>query len=89
MASWKKVIVSGSNANLTALQVDNLINGVVTGSSDGTLGIQPINGTGNILATTGATGVSMSGSFSGSFQGSFTGLIDSASFASTASFIRA
>ena len=89
MASWKKVIVSGSNANLTALQVDTLVNGVVTGSSNGTLGIQPINGTGNILATTGSSGVSMSGSFSGSFQGTFTGLINSASFAQTASFITA
>jgi len=89
MPTWKKVIVSGSNANLTALQVDNLINGVVTGSSNGTLGIQPINGTGNILATTGATGVSISGSFSGSFQGNFTGTATSASFASTASFVTA
>ena len=89
MPTWKKVIVSGSNANLTALQVDNLVNGVVTGSSNGTLGIQPINGTGNILATTGSSGVSMSGSFSGSFQGTFTGLINSASFAQTASFVTA
>lgn len=85
MASWKKVIVSGSDANLTALQVDNLANGVVTGSSNGTLGIVPINGTGSILATTGAFGVIMSGSFSGSFQGT----INSASFAQTASFITA
>lgn len=68
MATWKKVIVSGSQAELATLRVDNLINGVVTGSSNGTLGIQPINGTGNILATTGATNVSMTGSFSGSIQ---------------------
>ena len=42
-------------------KVDNLINGVVTGSSNGTLGIQPINGTGNIVATTAATGLVHSG----------------------------
>ena len=74
MAEWKKVIVSGSDANLASLQVDNLITGVVTGSSDGTLGIQAINGTGSILATTGATGVELSGSFSGSFFGDGGGL---------------
>ena len=74
MAEWKKVIVSGSDANLASLQVDNLITGVVTGSADGTLGIQAINGTGNILATTGATGVVISGSFSGSFFGNGGGL---------------
>jgi hypothetical protein len=74
MAEWKKVIVSGSDANLASLQVDNLITGVVTGSADGTLGIQAINGTGNILATTGATGVEISGSFSGSFFGDGGGL---------------
>jgi hypothetical protein len=74
MAEWKKVIVSGSSANLASLQVDNLITGVVTGSSDGTLGIQSINGTGSILATTGATGVEISGSFSGSFFGDGGGL---------------
>ena len=69
MAEWKKVIVSGSDANLASLQVDNLVTGVVTGSADGTLGIQAINGTGDIVATTGASGVEISGSFSGSFQG--------------------
>lgn len=68
MATWKKVIVSGSQAQLSTLRVDNLINGIVTGSANGTLGIQPINGTGNIIASIGATGVSMSGSFSGSIQ---------------------
>jgi hypothetical protein len=69
MAEWKKVIVSGSDANLASLQVDNLVTGVVTGSADGILGIQAINGTGDIVATTGASGVEISGSFSGSFQG--------------------
>lgn len=71
MATWKKVIVSGSSAELSALKVDNLTQGevVIGGGSAGNLSTTAINGTGNILATTGATGVSISGSFSGSFQG--------------------
>ena len=70
MATWKKVIVSGSNANLTALQVDNLTSGqVVIGGGSSNLSTTAINGTGNIVATTGASGLSHSGSFSGSFQG--------------------
>lgn len=74
MATWKKVLVSGSNVNIAALQVDNLTNGqVVIGGGSSNLSTTAINGTGNILATTGATGVSASGSFSGSFQGSFVG----------------
>jgi hypothetical protein len=90
MATWKKVIVSGSSANLANLQVDSLSSGLVTGAS-GNLTTTAVNGTGNILATTGATGVSMSGSFSGSFQGNGSGLTNvtatSASFASTASYV--
>jgi len=75
MATWKKVIVSGSAANLSALQVDNLTSGqVVVGGGTGNLSSTAINGTGNILATTGATGVSISGSFSGSFFGNGAGL---------------
>ena len=74
MATWKKVIVSGSTANLAALQVDNLTSGqVVIGGGTSNLSTTAINGTGNIVATTAATGLSHSGSFSGSFQGSFTG----------------
>ena len=74
MPTWKKVIVSGSNANLTALQVDNLTSGqVVIGGGTSNLSTTAINGTGNIVATTGATGLSASGSFSGSFQGNFVG----------------
>jgi len=68
MANWKKVLVSGSAAELASLHVDNLSSGVVTGAS-GNLTTTAINGSGSILATTGATSVSMSGSFSGSFQG--------------------
>jgi hypothetical protein len=75
MATWKKVIVSGSAANLSALQVDNLTSGqVVIGGGASNLSTTAINGTGNILATTGATGVSISGSFSGSFFGNGSGL---------------
>ena len=74
MAEWKKVIVSGSTANLAALQVDNLTSGqVVIGGGASNLSTTAINGTGNIVGTTGATGLSHSGSFSGSFQGNFVG----------------
>jgi hypothetical protein len=74
MATWKKVIVSGSAANLSALQVDNLTSGqVVIGGGVSNLSTTAINGTGNIVATTNATGLVHSGSFSGSFQGNFVG----------------
>jgi hypothetical protein len=74
MATWKKVIVSGSAGNLTSLQVDNLTSGqVVIGGGSGNLSTTAINGTGNIAATTNATGLVHSGSFSGSFQGNFVG----------------
>jgi len=74
MANWKKVIVSGSTANLAALQVDNLTSGqVVIGGGASNLSTTAINGSGNILATEGATGVSITGSFTGSFTGTFTG----------------
>jgi len=74
MASWKKVIVSGSTANLAALQVDNLTSGnvVIGGGAGSNLSTTAINGTGNIVATTAATGLSHSGSFSGSFLGTLT-----------------
>jgi hypothetical protein len=76
MANWKKVIVSGSTANLAGLQVDGLTSGqvVIGGGSGSILTSTPINGTGNIVATTGATSLSHSGSFSGSFQGDGSGL---------------
>jgi hypothetical protein len=74
MATWKKVIVSGSTANLAALQVDNLTSAqvVIGGGTAGNLTTTPINGTGNIVATTGATGLTHSGAFTGSFSGSLT-----------------
>ena len=67
------MIVSGSSANLANLQVDSLSSGLVTGAS-GNLTTTAINGTGNIVATTNATGLDHSGSFSGSFQGDGSGL---------------
>src|SRR6056300_643920 len=76
MAQWKKVVVSGSTANLANLQVDGLSSGLVTGNS-GNLSTTAVNGSGNIVATTGASGVIHSGSFSGSYQGdgsSLTGI---------------
>tara|TARA_R110001592_G_scaffold24940_2_gene95422 strand:- start:1191 stop:2906 length:1716 start_codon:yes stop_codon:yes gene_type:complete len=75
MAKWKKVIVSGSSANLANLQVDSLTSSqVVIGGGASNLTTTAINGTGNIVATTAATGLSHSGSFSGSFQGDGSGL---------------
>ena len=82
MAVWKKIIVSGSNAHLANLDVDSLTSGVVTGAS-GNLTTTAVNGSGNIVATTGATNLDMSGSFSGSFQGDRSGLTG---IASTLSF---
>ena len=70
MATWKKVIVSGSSANLANVQVDSLTNGqVVIGGGSGNLTTTALNGTGNIVATTNATNLDHSGSFSGSFEG--------------------
>lgn len=81
MATWRKVIVSGSTANLAALQVDNLTSGqvVIGGGQAGNLSTTAINGTGNIVATTNATGLTHSGSFSGSFSGAITTALQNAS----------
>jgi hypothetical protein len=87
MAEWKKVIVSGSTANLANVQVDGLTANqvVIGGGTAGNLTTTAINGTGNIVATTGASGLSHSGSFSGSFQGDGSGLTGvSALFPTTA-----
>ena len=73
MANWKKIVLSGSSAELAALKVDNLSSGVVTGAA-GNLTTTAVNGTGNIVATTGATNVVMTGSFTGSFTGDGSGL---------------
>lgn len=75
MATWKKVIVSGSTGNFANIQVDGLTSGnVVIGGGSGNLTTTAINGTGNIVATTNASGLTHSGSFSGSFQGNGAGL---------------
>jgi len=73
MAVWKKIIVSGSSAHLANINVDSLSSGVVTGAS-GNLTTTTINGSGNIVATTGATNLVMTGSFTGSFKGDGSGL---------------
>ena len=75
MANWKKVVVSGSAPELANLQVDGLTADqvVIGGGSAGNLSTTAINGTGNIVATTAASGLEHSGSFSGSFEGSFSG----------------
>lgn len=79
MATWKKVVVSGSTANLANLQVDGLTNNeVVIGGGSGNLSSTAISGSGNILAQTGASNVVISGSFSGSFEGdgsNLTGIV--------------
>lgn len=87
MATWKKVVVSGSSAELAALKVDNLTSGqvVIGGGQAANLSTTAINGTGNIVATTAATGLSHSGSFSGSFTGVVTGSL--LGTAATASFV--
>ena len=59
MAGWKKVIVSGSTANLANVQVDGLSSGVVTGAS-GNLTTTAIDGTGNIVAASELSSVSSS-----------------------------
>jgi len=76
MAEWKKVVVSGSSAELGNLKVSGLAASqvVIGGGSAGNLTTTAINGTGNIVATTGASGLVHSGSFSGSFSGDGSGL---------------
>ena len=83
MADWKKVIVSGSSAELAGLTLDTALtvaNGgtglTATGTNnflvgDGAASLTTVgsNGSGTVVRTTGATGLVASGSFSGSFQG--------------------
>mgnify|MGYP003638974566 CR=1 FL=1 len=86
MANWKKVIVSGSIPSFTDIKIDGLASNTVVlgGGSGSVLTTQARNGTGNIVGTTAATGLSHSGSFSGSFQGTINADIASASIADTA-----
>lgn len=87
MATWQKVILSGSTAELAGLTLTTPLNGVsggtglapsasgvLVGSSATTWSVVGSNGIGQVLRTTGAVGVIMSGSFSGSFIGSGAGL---------------
>lgn len=88
MAEWKKVIVSGSSAELADLSLDTALtvpNGgtglsavsasaVLIGTSTTALTLLGTNGIGRVLREDGATEVNMSGSFSGSFRGSGAGL---------------
>ena len=83
MADWKKVIVSGSSAELAGLTLDTALtvaNGgtglTATGTNnflvgDGAASLTTVgsNGSGTVVRTTGATGLVASGSFSGSFEG--------------------
>jgi hypothetical protein len=75
MATWKKVVVSGSQAELATLKVDNLTSGqaVIGGGSAANLSTRIISGSGAILAS-GGSNIQLSGSFSGSFQGDGSGL---------------
>ena len=88
MAEWKKVIVSGSSAELAGLTLDTALtvaNGgtglTATGTNnflvgDGAASLTTVgsNGSGTVVRTTGATGLVASGSFSGSFEGDGSGL---------------
>lgn len=83
MANWKKVIVSGSSAELSALSLDTALtvanggtgltatgaNNFLVGNGAASLTTVGSNGSGTVVRTTGATGLVASGSFSGSFQG--------------------
>lgn len=88
MAQWKKVIVSGSAAQLSSLSLDTALtvqNGgtgltaasasaVPVGTNATTYALVGTNGSGRILRESFANSVIMSGSFSGSFVGNGAGL---------------
>jgi hypothetical protein len=88
MAEWKKVIVSGSSAELadltldTALTVANGGTGLTTSGVDnflvgnGAASLTTVgsNGSGTVVRTNGATGLIATGSFTGSFTGDGSGL---------------
>ena len=81
MASWKKVIVSGSSAHLSSVTASNLTNtNLVIAGTGGALSSSGLTLTGGTLAL-GATNITstggssvLSGSFSGSFSGTFSGM---------------
>lgn len=97
MATWQKVILSGSAAELASLTLTTPLgvasggtglaaasaSGFLVGVNSTTYGTVGSNGTGQVLRTTGAVGVNMSGSFSGSFIGNgagLTGLLSDSTF---------
>lgn len=88
MATFKKIIVSGSTAQLAGLTLDTALSvnsggtglnassasGVLVGTGTNGYAIVGSNGSGKILRESGAVGVNISGSFSGSFIGNGAGL---------------
>jgi hypothetical protein len=88
MAEWKKVVVSGSAAQLASLTLDSALGVQYGGTGNSSIGTGNMfigsgttsmtavgtNGSGSVVRSTGAQGIIMSGSFSGSFIGSGTGL---------------
>mgnify|MGYP003625327993 FL=1 len=88
MAEWKKVIVSGSSAELADLTLDTAltvanggtglttsgVNNFLVGNGAASLTTVGSNGTGTVVRTNGATGLIATGSFTGSFTGDGSGL---------------
>jgi hypothetical protein len=87
MAEWKKVVVSGSAAQLASLTLDTALGAAYGGTGlsaasssaalvgNGTTWVATgTNGTGQLVRNVGAYGLQHSGSFSGSFQGDGSGL---------------
>lgn len=97
MAEWKKVIVSGSSAELTGLTLDTALTVANGGTGltasgvgnfpvgNGTTSLTTVgsNGTGTVVRTDQATGLFATGSFTGSFTGDGSGLTGLASTLST------
>ncbi len=74
MAEWKKIIVSGSQAELAGISGSGLTtNRLLTANAGGAIASSGITVSGNSITSTGATSI-LSGSFSGSFQGDGSGL---------------
>ena len=88
MAEWKKVVVSGSSAELADLTLDTAltvanggtgltatgVDNFLVGNGAASLTTVGSNGSGTVVRTTGATGLSATGSFTGSFTGDGSGL---------------
>ena len=74
MAEWKKIIVSGSQAELAGISGSGLTtNRLLTANAGGAIASSGITVSGNSIVATGASSA-LSGSFSGSFQGDGSGL---------------